>query len=219
MTAKLTTRRPIIRLALSRVEVALAIGVSVTSVDQMVVEGALPPPRKWHSRKLWLVAEIEAHLNDLPIEGQEREDPYEKWKDRQFEPIQREPVKGAGGNPTITDPIKKYYDGLGFDPATMGKEDLWRLTDAARERWKASIPNTPLGKRESEALTQLAAHGVGIAVSFSQVKNCGLDTVDRLLARGFIETRSSTKFPDRISSCVLTEAGMRATEGTGVRNK
>jgi excisionase family DNA binding protein len=35
----------------------------------MVIEGALPPPRRWHSEKLWLVSEVEAFLNDWPIDG------------------------------------------------------------------------------------------------------------------------------------------------------
>jgi hypothetical protein len=63
--------RPSFRLALSRADIALAIGVSAGSVDLMVEEGALPPARKWHSRKLWLIGEIEAYLNEWPVEGEE----------------------------------------------------------------------------------------------------------------------------------------------------
>lgn len=69
MIAKLADKRPIVRIALT--EVALAIGVSAASADQMVAEGALPPPRKWHSRKLWLVSEVEAYLNERPVDGAE----------------------------------------------------------------------------------------------------------------------------------------------------
>jgi predicted DNA-binding transcriptional regulator AlpA len=161
MTKPLGGGRPIVRLALSRTEVALSIGVSVSSVDQMVAEGALPPPRKWHSRKLRLVSEIEAHLNELPREGEERDDVSSdaKSKGLRSEPTERQSVKGVGRYPIITDPerpIKRYYDQLGFDPATMGQEDLNRLTAAADERWRASIPGTPLGKRERVALQQLA---------------------------------------------------------------
>jgi predicted DNA-binding transcriptional regulator AlpA len=58
--------RPVPRLALNRIEVAAAIGISPVSVDVMVSEGALPPPRQWHSRKIWLVAEVEAYLTELP---------------------------------------------------------------------------------------------------------------------------------------------------------
>lgn len=62
--------RPVPRLALNRTEVAVALGVSCDSVDAMVTEGALPPPRRWHKRKLWLVREIEAFLTELPADGQ-----------------------------------------------------------------------------------------------------------------------------------------------------
>ncbi|MCZ4501015.1 MAG: hypothetical protein JWQ74_3570 [Marmoricola sp.] len=62
--------RPVPRIALSRTEVATAIGVSPDSVDTMVDEGVLPRPRRWHTRKIWLVAEIEAFLTELPSDGQ-----------------------------------------------------------------------------------------------------------------------------------------------------
>ena len=57
------------RLALNRSEVALSLGVSSSSVDTMVTEGFLPPPRQWHSRKLWLVSEVEAYLNEWPSDA------------------------------------------------------------------------------------------------------------------------------------------------------
>jgi DNA-binding transcriptional regulator YdaS (Cro superfamily) len=43
---RLTERRPIVRLALSRTEVALSIGVSVASVDQMVAEARFASAKK-----------------------------------------------------------------------------------------------------------------------------------------------------------------------------
>lgn len=64
--------RPIPRIALNRTEVAVAIGVSADSVDTMVDEGVLPQPRRWHTRKIWLVSEIEAFLTELPADGQPR---------------------------------------------------------------------------------------------------------------------------------------------------
>jgi predicted DNA-binding transcriptional regulator AlpA len=64
--------RPIPRIALNRTEVAVAIGVSADSVDTMVDEGVLPRPRRWHTRKIWLVSEIEAFLTELPSDGQPR---------------------------------------------------------------------------------------------------------------------------------------------------
>lgn len=61
--------RPIPRLGLNRSEVATAIGVSVNTVDEMVLEGFLPKPRRWHSRKIWIVSEIELALMERPVDG------------------------------------------------------------------------------------------------------------------------------------------------------
>jgi len=66
------THRPVVRLALSRAEVALSIGVGVNTIDVMVAGGFLPPPRKWHSERLWLVSEVEAYLKAWPTEDEAR---------------------------------------------------------------------------------------------------------------------------------------------------
>lgn len=50
------------RLGLNRSELAFAVGVSPNTIDKMVSEGTLPHPRKWHSRKIWIVAEVEAAM-------------------------------------------------------------------------------------------------------------------------------------------------------------
>ena len=96
------------------------------------------------------------------------------------------------------------------DPLTMSGEDYSRLVKEAEAKWLASIPGTPLGKRERETLAQLAAHGAGVEVDWSKIKGCGPNTVDRLVARGFIETRYGDKFPDRIDRLVLNAAGRLA---------
>ena len=64
-----SSSRLVPRIGLSRAEVALAIGFSVNSVDLMVAEGFLPKPRIWHSRKVWLVSEIEASMSEWPEDG------------------------------------------------------------------------------------------------------------------------------------------------------
>lgn len=69
MAATVDISRNVPRLGLNRCEVALAIGVSVNTVDLMVTEGYLPKPRKWHSRKVWLVSEIEAAMSEWPEDG------------------------------------------------------------------------------------------------------------------------------------------------------
>jgi hypothetical protein len=150
--------RPSFRLALSRADVAFAIGVSAGSVDLMVEEGALPPPRKWHSRKLWLIGEIEAYLNEWPVEGEESGS--NKVDDILHRAATKsEPTLGTGGYPLGSgrkgDPLQDYYDRLGFDPITMGQTEMTALQKTAEDKWKASIPGTPLGKRERDALQQL----------------------------------------------------------------
>ncbi len=73
-TVDLTRNVP--RLGLNKSEVALAIGVSVNTVDLMVEEGFLPKPRKWHTRKVWLVAEVATAMSEWPEDGipKQRED-------------------------------------------------------------------------------------------------------------------------------------------------
>lgn len=69
MTTLVQIKRAVPRLALNRAELALAIGVSANTVDLMVHEGFLPRPRKWHSRKIWIVSEIEAAMSEWPEDG------------------------------------------------------------------------------------------------------------------------------------------------------
>ncbi len=176
----------------------------------MVEEGALPHPRKWHSRKLWLVAEVEAYLNDWPSDEEETH-----FVDLGRSVPSPDLGNGYGGYPIIRDPehpLKKYYDKLGFDPATMGEADMRRLMDQAEQQWLQSIPDKPIGKREQRALEQLANYGIGTPVHWSKVKNCGADTEARLKARGYIESRPHPKHPNQTEHFVLTKAGMDAWE-------
>ena len=46
----------------------MSIGVSPGTVDRMVEDGSLPRPRIWHTRKLWIVSEIEAAVMDWPTD-------------------------------------------------------------------------------------------------------------------------------------------------------
>lgn len=57
--------RSVPRLGLNRAELALSIGVSAKMVEQ----GALPHPRRWHSRKIWIVAEVEAAMMLWPSDS------------------------------------------------------------------------------------------------------------------------------------------------------
>lgn len=64
--------RAVPRLSLNRSEVALSLGFSTNTVDEMVMEGALPQPRRWRGRKVWLVSELEAALTEWPADAQHR---------------------------------------------------------------------------------------------------------------------------------------------------
>jgi len=109
--------------------------------------------------------------------------------------------KGAGGYAIPTDPsdpIKKWYDHIGFDPQTMGDADMKRLMAENEARWKASIPGTKIGKREQSALLKLVQVGLGVRVWSHDIKGCGGDTTDRLEARGFIG-REEMLSPDKVA--------------------
>lgn len=69
MTNTVDLSRNVPRLGLNRAEVASAIGVSANTVDLMVEEGFLPKPRKWHTRKVWLVSDVVAAMASWPEEG------------------------------------------------------------------------------------------------------------------------------------------------------
>jgi len=198
------------RLALSRSELAISIGVSPTSIDVMVEEGVLPPPRQWHTRKLWIVQEVQAALMEWPEagEGAAKESYFDGAS---VGPIQAKPQRnvepplevslGKGGYPIADgpkDPLQQYYDKLGFDPLTMGEADMKRLTEEAHARWIASIPGSKITKRELNALEILVAAGVDVPVLETAVKGMGDDTRVRLEARGFI-TSAETFSPEKVS--------------------
>ncbi|MBB3465271.1 hypothetical protein [Rhizobium sp. BK377] len=142
------------------------------------------------------------------------DDELESWESWEHSPRKNaEPRTGAGGYPIVDDPrdpVKKWYDSLGFDPETMGQEDMSRLMAKAHEEWAATIPGSKLGKREIKALKFLAAIGPNIKVHWRDVKDCGPDTEDRLKIRGFLKTFSQEKYPDRIGYYMLTDAGLEA---------
>lgn len=204
------------RLGLNRSELALSIGVSINTVDKMVEEGALPAPRKWHSRKIWIVAEVEAAMMEWPADGVDDDD--DDWKAEtglkswDEEPKKKITINYPGFN-TPSDPMNEYYNKLGFDPATMEHADLVRLQNEAHQRWLAEIPSLPLNELEEKVLAQFAVLGANVKVSSRDIKHCGPDTEERLLTRGFIKTFPMVKYPDRIGFYMLTDAGFEAWKG------
>lgn len=69
------------RIALSRADLCIALGVCGNSIDQMVAEGFLPPARQWHKRKMWIVHEVQAALLEWPTAAVpvSRKDEEEDW--------------------------------------------------------------------------------------------------------------------------------------------
>jgi hypothetical protein len=123
------------------------------------------------------------------------------------------PRKGLGGFPIIDnpkDPIKVWYDSLGFDPETMNEDDMQRLMAKAHEEWAAGIPGTKLSKREIKALNYLASIGPTVKIHWRDMKDCGPDTEERLKIRGFIKTFPPEGYPDRQGHFMLTEEGFAA---------
>ena len=146
---------------------------------------------------------------ELAQQQSESDDDLEDWET--FERRQ-ETSSFDGFREPIPDALQNYYRKIGFDAATMTREDLRKLQARAEEDWKKELVTLPLNKRESGALTQLVAVGVGVPVHWSKIKNCACDTEERLITRGYIDTQKSKKFPDRTESYILTEAGYQAWE-------
>lgn len=111
---------------------------------------------------------------------------------------------------SIPPELAEHYERIGFDPATMDDSEYPRLYKEAEDAWRASIPGMPLGKREIGALRQLLVHGVGVAVPEEQIKNCGPDTEERLIARGYMEAVPHPQFAGQIEKYVLTPEGEKA---------
>ncbi len=134
--------------------------------------------------------------------------PLAKWRGR-FD-RQARPTSGPH------DPLLKWYQQIGFDPATMSDADYRRLVAKADQQWKDSIPSQPLNKLERAALAQLAAYGPDRPVHWREIKNCGPATEERLEARGFIKVIAHEEDPGRAGSLVLTTAGYETAEDLGL---
>ncbi|WP_198174117.1 helix-turn-helix transcriptional regulator [Mesorhizobium xinjiangense] len=72
--------RPVPRVGLNRMEVALSLGVSPNTVDAMVADGSLPHPRLWNRRKIWLLSEIEAAMMEWPTEAERKGADLSGWR-------------------------------------------------------------------------------------------------------------------------------------------
>lgn len=144
-----------------------------------------------------------------------------KWK---AENGHDSPKKGKGGFDIISDPqhpLAIWYKDLVFDPKTMSETDLQRLIKDADDRWKQSIPQKKVGKREWSALEKLTQIGVGKRVLQWTVSGCGDDTLARLVARGYVgeeELLPSAEIKQGLSKkeIWLLDAGHEAYKASGV---
>ena len=65
----LSTVRPIPRRALSRVEAAMYVGISVSKFDELVRDGRMPAPKRIDARKVWDVYQLDLAFNELPADN------------------------------------------------------------------------------------------------------------------------------------------------------
>lgn len=201
MILKESDRRPIVRLALTRAELALSIGMSTSSIDKMVEEGALPRPRKWHTRKLWVVTEVEAALLDLPVDGAEDEN---SWDDEADRPKELTPRQRKNQEEAI-EQVKHLM--------SLSQEEQREIHQQDAHEWQAAVLASALGARERTVLKQLASAGVAGKVHSNNVKGAGADTIERLKLRGYVDWDFRKKFPDRHENYWITAAGFAAWQG------
>lgn len=78
------------------------------------------------------------------------------------------------------------------------------------EDWIRQLPTLGLLGRESDTLEQLRRRGVGAFTPLGELRNCGPDTAERLLVRGYAEIRRNKA--NAISKVAITPAGIQSLE-------
>lgn len=188
-------RRPIVRLALTRAELALSIGMSTSSIDKMVEEGVLPPPRRWHTRKIWVVSEVEAALLDLPIDD-----------DASVNPRDGGQAVGPGRKHSV-DPREiakaKHY-------LSLSEEEQRIMHRQEREDWNAAVLASPLSRPEQTGLRVFANLGVDTKIRFADLKGVHHDAVDKLKVRHYVDWASDNILPEGREYLWLTQSGLEA---------
>jgi predicted DNA-binding transcriptional regulator AlpA len=203
---------------MNREAAARYIGISTTKFDELVKDGRMPKGKRIDGRVVWDRYKLDASFTDLPdndgnmidailAKAGRDNDREHDLPDLSLAPCHPPKQKRSDDIPRE---LLRYYCEIGFDPRTMGERERGELRKKAEQEWVASVPGRPIGKRETDALEDLSKHGVGVFVDWSGVKGCGPDTMDRLVARGFITTKNMQKYPDRIAGLILTKAGMAA---------
>lgn len=76
----LDARRPPLPLMprlVARAMAASYVGIGVTKFDELVKAGRLPRPKKIDARRLWDVRELDAAVDDLPVDGEPAQNPWD----------------------------------------------------------------------------------------------------------------------------------------------
>jgi predicted DNA-binding transcriptional regulator AlpA len=170
--------RPVRRRGLSRTEAAIYVGVSTTKFDQMIVDGRMPKPRRIDARRVWDIRALDQAFDSLP--GGEDYVERNPWD---------EVYLTVGGSPDARNERNTSIEVKTYTP----------------EEWKQIVCVSPLGKREHAGL---GAYYYARNEKLSYVKGAGINTTERLEARGFISV--TERRGDRVPYYRITPEGQAA---------
>ena len=170
------------RRGLSRVEAALYVGISPTKFDELVSDGRMPPPKRIDTRKIWDVRALDVAFDALPGGSNEynksNDDP---WGHVSAEvPSSRHQARKVGRRPRS---VVEVPD----DPEVLQLIDRMAEQGITRRylpgEWENEVCSFPMGKREVAALWEFYRVR---NEPLHYVKGSGIDTRQRLSARGYI---------------------------------
>ena len=170
--------RPIPRRGLSRTEAAIYVGVSTTKFDQMIVDGRMPKPRRIDARRIWDIRALDRAFDSLP--GGEDHIERNPWDDV------------LADDSDALEPSKEFVPPIVFKKYAPGE-------------WEKEVCGSPLGKRE---MAGLGAYYDARNEKLNYIKGAGINTSERLEARGFISV--AEKRGDRVPYYRITPEGEAA---------
>jgi hypothetical protein len=197
---------------LSKAEAAAYCGVTQQTFAKWVAADAMPDPlpvmKKWDRKSIDATLDQASGLSP----SAPAEDAFEKWKrERDARKVSANHVARRHAQNRSTNSRDAEFERL----LAMTPDEYVAACEESRRQWVATIPKTPMIKREQNALRQILAFGGGWADA-GRIKDCGQDTVDRLVIRGFIETKPHDLHPKTIVAYRLTEAGLVAVKALPV---
>lgn len=68
---------PLMPRLIARPLAATYLGIGTSKFDEMVRAGRLPRPKKIDARRLWDVRELDAAVDDLPVDGEPAQNPWD----------------------------------------------------------------------------------------------------------------------------------------------